>query len=154
MSEQDKGASSGEDRAAAAEPVVSALRDGIPSAHDIVTQRDRIREAPKIFREQYGSSLTTPAYWKKGQTRGDVVNALDSLDLDACSVSDIDQAIGVQGWAENECDICGNTNADLIVRFGDEPDYEARWIDFCLPCLSQVGKVVAQALENPPEEDR
>lgn len=33
--EQDKGASSSEDRATAAEPVVSALRDGIPSAEEI-----------------------------------------------------------------------------------------------------------------------
>lgn len=135
--EKDDGRLGNADRATAAEPVVSALRDGIPDAVKLVLRRDIIKAIPSTFRQQHGRSLEQPS-WRQGMTRGDILKQLDALDLENCSPSDVDDIIGNQSWTANDCDVCGR-NADVIARIGDEPDYDARWQDICLPCLVRLG---------------
>jgi hypothetical protein len=38
------------------------------------------------------------------------------------------------------CDACGK-DVDAIMRIGDEPDYEARYIDLCVDCLSHAAAI-------------
>jgi hypothetical protein len=114
---------------------------------EIVTQREMIQRAPHAFKSQYGLSRGEAAAWKPGWTRGQIIDALNALDTGICTVADIDATIGTKGWASNECDICDEQNAEIIMRLGDEPDHDARWQDICLPCISRLGAVAAQAIE-------
>lgn len=105
----------------------------------VITARDVIRGVRDRFFSAY-------AHYRDDQEIGPSDNRvpvgvkrsrLKALDLETCSASDVDQAMSVTGWAENECDICSQ-NQERVVRLGDEPDYDARWLDVCSSCLSKA----------------
>lgn len=111
----------------------------------VITQRDVIRTVPARFREQYSFALDVEAAWKPGSTRRDIAAALDALDIETCTTTDIDHALGVTGWADNKCDECGASNRPVLVRLGEEPDYDARWIDLCPSCLAEAALMIGDA---------
>lgn len=110
---------------------------------EIVTQRDIIRGAAKRFRESYGSDLDSVS-WKGDKTRRDILNELEALDADTASAAQVDEIIGNNSWTGFNCDLCGEPQT-LIIRAGDEPDYEARWLDICPKCVCGMAKLVETA---------
>ena len=101
----------------------------------IVTKRDVIRSVPKAFRTQYGRNPGEVAAWSKSQkTKGELVNAADALDVETCTAEEMDAAIETK-WCGHKCDEC-DLEKDALVRIGQEPDYEARWVDICSDCLA------------------
>lgn len=103
----------------------------------VIHRRDVIRGARRRWIEQYRryQDDSTPG-WTRG-TFASIRKALAALDLETCSVADVDAAIGTTGWARNNCDQCGRDCASLV-RIGDEPDYEARYQDLCVECLQSA----------------
>lgn len=102
----------------------------------MITERDVIAGVRDRWMEQYrGYDTRQRAGWSK-KTFGEIRSALNSLQTNLCSVSDVDEAIGATGWADNKCDECGR-HSKVLMRFGEEPDYEARWQDLCVDCLSR-----------------
>lgn len=81
------------------------------------------------------------------RTAGNIRKALAALDLETCSSADVDEAIGVDGWAKNECDQC-NGDFETVLHLGQEPDYEARWWNMCASCLAEA----ALSLPRPEGE--
>lgn len=118
----------------------------------IITQRDVIKGVPEKFRSQYGHFLDTPAFWKPGSTKGAIADALDALDTERCSTADVDEVIGVGHWAANKCDECGAENCETLVRLGEEPDYEARWLDLCAGCLTAALEAVRGKVRTAEQE--
>jgi len=53
--------------------------------------------------------------------------------------------IGNCGWTKNACDVCDRQFSALI-RIGDEPDYDARWQDLCVDCLTSALETLKAAL--------
>ena len=101
----------------------------------IVTKRQVIREAKARWLEQRaGVADSVVAHWARPRTIGSLRQALNALDIETCSEADFDAAIGRAGWCSLECDECG-TKAQSLIRFGQDPDYEARWWDVCYNCL-------------------
>ena len=47
----------------------------------------------------------------------------------------VDEIIGNKSWTSNECTECGK-DAPVLVRVGEEPAYEARWVELCPDCLN------------------
>lgn len=92
----------------------------------IITQRDVIRTVPNGFEAQYGHDRRR---W------GKVIDALNALDVETCSASDITAIIGNDGWTSLYCEEC-DARAEALVRIGDEPDYQACWIDLCPACVA------------------
>jgi hypothetical protein len=72
--------------------------------------------------------------------------ALAALDLETCSAAAVVAVLGTS-WVENECDEC-QKDVPVLMRFGEEPDYDNRWQDLCVDCLK---KAVAE-LELTPLE--
>lgn len=61
--------------------------------------------------------------------------------------ADVDRIIGNTSWTDCPCDLCKKTS-EVLIRVGDEPDYEARWLDICPACIAHLSAVVA-ALRSP-----
>ena len=105
----------------------------------IVELREEIRSVRERWRRNYSTYSRGHRFPMAagGLTVGDIAAALSRLDLETCSVADVDAAIGRSGWAELKCDEC-NTPQERVVRLGDEPDYDVRWQDLCGACLSRA----------------
>lgn len=100
-----------------------------------ITRRDIIRAVPDNFRKQYGSHPNEMAAWSKhGRTRGELIERSKALDAETCTAEEMNAAIETN-WTAHECDECGD-DFDTLVRIGQEPDYEARWVDLCHSCVS------------------
>lgn len=106
-------------------------------------RRDIIRNARQTWNEQYRRYPDEKVVgWSKTRTAESIRTALENLDLETCSSTDIDAAIATTGWADNKCDTCGK-NCAVVLRLGEEPDYEARWWDICADCLMEAGEFLA-----------
>lgn len=113
---------------------------------EILHERDVIRSARDRWLEQYKRDADSEVF-PHGRTRGQVREALAALDLETCARADVDAAIGVTGWAGLRCDECGETPS-MVIRFGEEPDWEARWQELCADCL---GKGLSLLRETRPK---
>lgn len=118
-------------------PVVADSRFGV------ITKRGIIRSVPARFEQQYGRDRNGTS-WKGIITRGEMIDALNALDVGTCSAEAINEIIGNKSWTSNKCDAC-DTECEVLVRIGDEPDYEARWQDLCARCLSDAARVATSA---------
>lgn len=111
----------------------------------ITTKREAIIAARKNFERQYADFPQGHRFGEKGPTVGEARKALKSLDTDSCSEADINAAIGAEGWAAHRCDECGE-DRELLMHYGDTPDYDAQWQELCAECLA---KGVAALTESP-----
>ena len=105
----------------------------------IIIEREVIRTVRDRFMTQYkGYPSTYLLGFGAGRFAvGESRRRLAALDLETCSRAEVDVAVGTDGWASLTCDECGEA-VERIVRIGQEPDYEARWQDLCLPCLEKA----------------
>ncbi len=116
----------------------------------IIHRRDVIKSVARRYNEQYAryDDDTEVGYHQTRHRVGDTKKNLAALDLDTCSLDDVVAAMGgTTGWGSLECDECGKDVAALV-RFGDTPDYEARWQDLCADCLGK-GAILAQEQAKP-----
>lgn len=113
------------------------------SRFSVIKRRDIIRRVPAAFERQYGRDRSAHS-WRRNITRGEMIDALRALDVETCPAEAINEIIGNPSWTANNCDACG-VGAEVLVRIGDEPDYEARWQDLCARCLSDAAALATTA---------
>jgi len=102
----------------------------------LIHRRDVIKSVPTRWKEQYPK-------WYEDTTRQRQTQALDKLDLNTCSPEDIKAIIGNDSWTENECHEC-KRNVDTIIFIGDEPDYDAKYVQICADCLGMAHQLMTQ----------
>lgn len=104
----------------------------------LIKRRDVIRAAPARWLQQYARVPDDQVtMWGERITYGEIRRRLAALDVETCSPSDIDTALGGStGWGANKCDEC-SADVETLVHFGMEPDYEATWQDLCGACLER-----------------
>jgi hypothetical protein len=90
---------------------------------EIIRRRDIIRSVRDRWTTQYGQN-------------DEKRKALAALDLETCSAADVVAVLGTS-WVENECDEC-QKDLPVLMRFGEEPEYDARWQDLCVDCLKKA----------------
>jgi len=104
-----------------------------------IYRRDIIRGVLERFKDQYshynyyseiGSGSTLEAVGLK-------IARLSKLDLETASCEDVDKAMNLTGWVDLNCEFC-DANVESLTRLGNEPDYEARWVDICDECLGKI----------------
>lgn len=116
---------------------------------EIINRRDKIKQARGSWESQYGRYTDHySTQWKWKNSISQIRANLAALNLETCSVADVDNAIGVTGWGSLECDEC-HTDHEHMIRFGQTPDYEARWQDLCLPCLKRAVWRLQAKLQPP-----
>ena len=111
----------------------------------LLYQRDKIRSALQRHREAYPNDNYR---YFNGQTAGEVRQRIARLDLETCTAAELDAVMVGSGWGSNECDVCGE-DAPVLVRIGDEPDYDNRWQDVCEACLRKAVDMMATATPKP-----
>ena len=98
---------------------------------------------PRIIRK---SSIVVgvPARWAAQYPRGRyspdkdlITDRLLGLEGDALTAARVDAIIGNTSWTANRCDGC-DRDCDTLVRLGEDPDYEAQWLDLCADCINEV----------------
>jgi hypothetical protein len=111
----------------------------------IITQRDVILSVRATWLNQYRASPPEREIGTRSnsETVGAITKRLKALNLKTCTVEEVDKAIGTTGWADNECDVCSKSHEKLL-RIGDEPDHDARWIDICESCLDRAALVLQE----------
>lgn len=120
---------------------------------ELLHKRDIIRLARDAWIKQYSTFAGSHQFpfqikARRGETVADIRKRLAALDLETCSESDVDSAIGTTGWARLECDECG-LSCDMLIHIGEVPDYDARWRDLCADCISEASKMLATAKPKP-----
>lgn len=101
----------------------------------ILNVRDKWLGQYKHYKDDYHVG------WGDQMPAGEIRKRLAALDLETCSPTDVDKALQSKNWASNECDLCGEDKEQLI-RIGEEPDYEARWVDICSECASKAASAL------------
>lgn len=108
-----------------------------PSRVRVRTARDEMRRVAERFLRQHQRDLDSPAYWdrdKGGRTKRQIYEGLVALDVETCTLDDVVAAGLSSSWVTEDCDICNRTQK-LWFEIGEEPDYEARYLDLCAPCI-------------------
>lgn len=110
-----------------------------------IHQRDVIREVGPRWTEQYKQYQPDQKIGirKNREAVGVIRKRVAALDLETCTVADVDKAIGTTGWADNECDEC-HKSFPVLIRLGAEPEYDARWQDLCGKCLGKAAALHAK----------
>jgi hypothetical protein len=114
---------------------------------NIIQRRDIIRTVRDRWNSQYPDD-NLDIGWERSERVGDIRVRLAALDLETCSVEDVDKAIGTSGWADNDCDCC-KLSFPVLVHIGEEPDYDAKWQDLCAGCLSKAVTLLNEAVPLP-----
>jgi hypothetical protein len=120
----------------------------------VIYKRDVIRNVRGRWEEQYQNyesdyklvglpllDVQGKPIPNSGPTVGEIRAALAALNLENCSSTDVDAAMGVAGWADNRCLECGK-DCDSLIQIGEEPNYEAQWVDLCIGCLEKALKLL------------
>lgn len=109
------------------------------SSIKLISRRNHLDDIPSRWRRTYGT--WTPYAdddWKQR-----IQNGLDELWIGKFLPEDADRIIGNTSWTDFRCDICGE-NKDHLARIGEDPDYEARYVDLCRGCLTRALHVLPQ----------
>jgi hypothetical protein len=118
----------------------------------VMTSRDAIKQVRNRWLSQYKDYTADQEIGGRDNREkiGVIRKRVKALDLETCTVADVDKAIGTTGWADNECDIC-HGNHEVVACLGDDPDYEARWLNVCPSCLSKALELTRspQGTETP-----
>ncbi len=106
-----------------------------------IYRRDIIRGVYERFKDQYGHYKPSQLVgWKETEEPiGLKIDRLSKLDLETASVEDVDKAMNLTGWASLKCDFC-DADVESLIRLGDEPNYEARWVDICDECIGTLSE--------------
>lgn len=102
----------------------------------IFDQRTAWRNAAEMWKRQY---LYTVKGWHDDNKR-----LIYERLLIAKSRQDVDDAIGNTAWTTQRCDHCGETKP-LLVRMGQEPDYESATAWICSDCLKAARLAMLKA---------
>lgn len=120
---------------------------------EVIVRRGVIRSAPSRFMEQYGGHYPDdkPLPWKYGETKRETFRRLGEINVDTCAPEDIDVIIGNKSWTRLECEVCGET-VEVVVRVGEEPDCDSRWVDLCAACLTKAALMLSKAIKAVHED--
>jgi hypothetical protein len=108
----------------------------------ITTQRDAIKMVAFRWERQYSTRMNEMLGWMH-KTPREVHAELLGLNLDTATAEDIEKIIGNGSWTRlPECGECGQ-QTDVIVRVGEEPDYESQTAHLCPSCVRRAAELVA-----------
>ena len=99
-------------------------------AMSLVIRSEMCQCVPDRWAQQYRRLPSTD--WKYHVTQ-----KLADLPMNERTPEKISAIIGNDSWTSNECDEC-DKDCEVLVRLGEEPDYDARWCDVCFDCLSKA----------------
>ena len=108
----------------------------------VIHQRDIIRGVAEKWAFTYTGNYHR---WPDKRVIG---MKLAALDLETASAQEINDIIGNATWTVLMCTECDQSHS-VLVRVGQEPDYDAQWVDLCMGCLQRAARALATAPVKP-----
>lgn len=116
----------------------------------VITRRESIRDNITRWISTFGPyPADQPMQWTQGVPLGVYADRIKALDPDTATVAQVRAANDRVDLTMSECDECGR-DCDILIHIGDEPDYDARWQDLCVPCLNNAISLAQPKPRNPP----
>lgn len=115
----------------------------------IHTRRDVLKAAINTFINNYSKYSTIP--WN-ADIQGSVLR-LRKVDPETCTEQEFESITKTSGWCTQWCDECRD-ECDVLMHFGDEPDYENRWQYLCRDCIVKAVAMLEKhrsAIDIPAE---
>lgn len=104
-----------------------------------ITRRDVIRNVLKSARRTYDNEYWIDRVLATGETPRAMISRLEGLDLETCSIEDVDKAWGRGSWNSMPfCSECKTRDQDVTYQIGEEPDYESRTAFLCADCMRKL----------------
>lgn len=97
----------------------------------VLRKRDHLDSVPDRWRRQYAN------LFDRYPEKVEISLKLDKLEKGVFSAQDVEYIIGNKSWTEHECDLC-EKDYETLIRIGDDPDHDARWLDVCEGCLRKA----------------
>lgn len=98
-----------------------------------LTKQAHIDDVPNRWARQYPEE-----HYGDGDKKSAIRRMLQLMPLPLKS-SAIDALIGNTSWTAHRCDVC-DADSDLLIRVGDDPDHDSRWLDICPNCIAEMAK--------------
>lgn len=118
-----------------------------PGYVTVLVERDQIKEYADLFLKTW---LKYPDCHKlvfgPDISLGERRKALASLDLETCTTTELNQALGTKGWGLLQCTGCGQEKNRLL-RLGSEGTHDNEEVALCADCL----KTALIAVAAPPQ---
>ncbi len=95
---------------------------------ELLRKVDIVRSVPKRWAAQYRGTDNVQ--------HAEITAKLLALEP-GFAADEVDSIIGNGSWTECRCVECGR-DRDVLIRIGDEPDYEARYVNICEKCLKEA----------------
>lgn len=95
---------------------------------ELILKADIVADAPDAWARQYEDGDKQKRF---------ITGRLAALKFHDFTAKDVDDIIGNTSWTRCECDVCGE-DRPALVRVGDAPDCDARWVDICHECISKA----------------
>jgi hypothetical protein len=110
---------------------------------ELITQKGLVCGVAERWRQSY------PANHGYGPDKDRIWHALKALDKNKATPADVEQIIGNDSWTSLKCDECGN-ESEIVVRVGEEPDYESATASLCPACINKAASIIAA--EHPTRD--
>lgn len=107
----------------------------------IIRRDDIVARVPDRWARQYAPR------GKWSPDKDQITDALASLKGTSFTAEQVDSIIGNNSWTKNCCDGC-DKDLPLLVRIGDDSDYETRYLDLCLVCARETFEAIGRADVN------
>jgi hypothetical protein len=108
----------------------------------LVRKADIVARIPDRWAEQY-------RHPNDGADKKAITAKLQALKGTEFTAEQCAAIIGNNSWDRNECYECGKDHP-VLVRIGDVPDYEARWVDLCPECVTKASDLIRNPV--PPAD--
>jgi hypothetical protein len=107
---------------------------------EIITQRQQIQELIGWFNRNYDAQATISTFdgnlWVN-RKKEEILAEINALDLNVASVLSVARLIGV-GSSWYACNECDSKDERVLIRVGDEPDYDVFTAWLCRGCLHKA----------------
>jgi hypothetical protein len=113
---------------------------------------ERLKGLPERWAKQYPDDRYDESWIRWGwKPAAQIRPALLALGPHERTKERIDEIMGKSNnsWTEMNCSCCGR-DFDTLIRFGDEPDYEAQWQDLCADCMKAGIEALAPGVLSKP----
>jgi hypothetical protein len=100
----------------------------------VLTRTQLIADVPARWAKQY------PEARYQSDDKAAIRQELAGLGTWQLTRERIDAIIGNGHWTKQCCDRCG-ADSDVLFQIGQEPDYDARYVDLCQACIREIAEI-------------
>ena len=103
----------------------------------LITERQQIRDVAKEWEAIY-------KYYPETSEFTETTEKLKKLNVETATAMDVEAIIGNNSWCcPSTCDECG-LDYDVVVKVGENPDYEGTTINLCEGCIKKALALISK----------